>query len=634
MTPAEVAARFHAVPRGKGWVATCPTHEDSTPSLSIDPGNKGGVLVTCRAQCPKADVLAAVGLTMKDLQPAATGPAATIATVYDYRDERRVLLYQVVRYVPKDFKQRRPDGAGGFVWSIAGIRRVLYRLPELAGPRVWLTEGEKDADRLIREGFAATTFAGGGSAAWHTAYTDQLRVAGVSDVVLVPHHDPTGIKHTATVTAALRDTGIAVQVVSLAGLRPKGDVSDWLDAGHTRAELERLADPESCDCPICGLEACEGHPDAPSTRWAGTNPVSASVPRGNGAARCVRLTAASTIMPEPVRWLWEDRLALGTFALVGGREGIGKSICVMTLAADLTRGRLAGAYIGSPKSVILAATEDSWSHTIVPRLMAADADLTRIYRVDVITQQILQGELSLPTDLPDLEAAIPAHDVALVVLDPLMSRLKANLDSHKDAEVRQALEPLVSLAHRTSTTVLGLIHVNKSGSQDALSALMGSRAFVAVARAVLFVMLDPEHEHTRLLGQAKNNLGRMDLPTKSFTIRGENVAVRGDPIWTGALTWTADVNRSIRDVMQEAAETSGSGSRTATSDAAEWLEDYLRAANGVADALLIKRAGAQAGHSKNTLYRAKSRLGLLSQSSGFPRRAFWSLPGADVPELQ
>jgi hypothetical protein len=83
----------------------------------------------------------------------------------------------------------------------------------------------------------------------------------------------------------------------------------------------------------------------------------------------------SDIKVRPVRWLWQDRMPLGALTPVGGREGIGKTLCCYTLAADITRGRLAGTYQHIPRSVIVAATEDSWEHTIVPRLMAAGANL-------------------------------------------------------------------------------------------------------------------------------------------------------------------------------------------------------------------------------------------------------------------
>lgn len=382
------------------------------------------------------------------------------------------------------------------------------------------------------------------------------------------------------------------------------------------------------DCPVCGCSNCDNPTHAIPFHLRGTNPVPGA--NGNGritGARMVRLTPASAITPVPVRWLWDERLALGTFGLVGGREGIGKSLCMLTLAADLTKGRLPGVYAGTPRSVILAATEDSWEHTIVPRLMGADADLSRIYRVDVATTKVLQADLSLPDDIGELERIIPEYDVSLVILDPLLSRLQGKLDSHKDAEVRQALEPLVTLADRTKCTIVGLIHVNKSGSTDALTSLMGSRAFAAVARAVLFVMKDPEHEETRLLGQAKNNLGRTGLPTRTFTITSVNVSPQGnEAIWTGKLEWAGDIDRSIREVLSDAAMGDLEGSASVVTEAAHWMTDYLTDAGGSEDSNVIRRAGQQAGHSKNSLYKAKDRLGLLTASSGFPRRVFWSLP--------
>ncbi len=330
-----------------------------------------------------------------------------------------------------------------------------------------------------------------------------------------------------------------------------------------QAEQETSTPPEAV--PVLAL----GHSQERAGAAADPHIDRASVTRG----RRVSLTAAGAIKPRPVRWLWEQRLALGMFGLLGGREGIGKSILAYTLAADITRGRLDGAYLGSPRAVIVAATEDSWEHTIVPRLMAAGADLDRVFRVDVTTPEGVDTSISLPSDLADVERVTSEAGAALLILDPLLSRLDPALDTHKDAEVRRALEPLVALATRTTCSVLGLIHVNKSTSSDPLTTLMASRAFAAVARAVLFVMTDPDDESVRLLGQAKNNLGRMDLPTLTFTIEGACVAETAEgPVWTGKLHWLGETTRSIREAMEAA--TASTGDRTATAEAADWLHDY------------------------------------------------------------
>ena len=339
-------------------------------------------------------------------------------------------------------------------------------------------------------------------------------------------------------------------------------------------------------------------------------------------SRRLVLTAASTIKPRPVVWLWEGRLALGTLGLLAGREGIGKSTLAYSLAADVTKGRLTGARLGSPRSVLVAATEDSWEHTIVPRLMAADADLARVYRVEVVSADAVHVGLSLPRDMHALEGAAREADAALLLLDPLMSRL-GDLDTHRDAEVRQALEPLVALADRAGMAVLGLIHHNKSGSADPLQLVMGSKAFTAVARSVHTVVLDPDDEsgERKLFGTPKNNLGRTDLPTLAYRIVSHAIDTDEGTAWTGRLDWDGETVESIGSVMSRASD----GDKSATSEAGDWLADYLDMTGG-APSSDVKRDGAEAGHSLDALKRARQRIGAVVKSEGFPRSTHWYPP--------
>src|SRR5665647_2372080 len=121
--------------------------------------------------------------------------------------------------------------------------------------------------------------------------------------------------------------------------------------------------------------------------------------------RHVVLTSAASIKPRPVFWLWKNRLALGTLGLLAGREGVGKSTLGYWIAARITQGDLFGCFAGTPKAVLVCATEDSWEHTIVPRLMAAGANLARVYRVDVVTAMNITVGMSLPRDLEGAERA-------------------------------------------------------------------------------------------------------------------------------------------------------------------------------------------------------------------------------------
>src|SRR3954453_2699400 len=124
----EIAARFPPYRQeGKGYKCTCPCHPDHDPSLDITMGDKGVPVVTCRAGCDQGQVWAAV-IPPRQPKP---GAGRRITATYDYTDEHGVVLYQAVRFEPKDFRQRQPDGAGGCRWSMAGFRYVPYHLPSV-----------------------------------------------------------------------------------------------------------------------------------------------------------------------------------------------------------------------------------------------------------------------------------------------------------------------------------------------------------------------------------------------------------------------------------------------------------------------------------------------------------------------
>jgi hypothetical protein len=342
----------------------------------------------------------------------------------------------------------------------------------------------------------------------------------------------------------------------------------------------------------------------------------------------VQLTAANHIHPKPVHWFWEERLALGTLGLLAGDVGLGKSMLSYWIAARASRGQLPGEYHGQPKAVLVCAAEDSWAHTIVPRLIAADADLTRVFRVEVETPEGVTTGLSLPRDLTDLEQAADQQDAALLILDPLISRLSDTLDTHRDGDVRRALEPLVAIAEQTRMAVLGLIHHNKSGSVDPLQLVMASKAFTAVARSVHSVIRDPddETEARRLFGSPKNNLGREDLTTLAFVIASHQIDTDEGPANTGRLDWVGEVDGTIADAMRRGMDED----RTATAEATDWLEDYLAQHGGTASSTDIKRDGGRAGHALRTLHRARQRVRAVVSSEGFPRVSWWSLPVTQI----
>jgi putative DNA primase/helicase len=162
-----------------------------------------------------------------------------IVAQYDYRDEQGELLFQVCRMEPKDFRQRRPDGNRGWIWSTKGVRQVPYRLGDVTAGRdgrIYVVEGEKDADRLAGLGLIATTNPGG-AGKWNLRFSQYFEGA---EVAVIADNDQAGRDHACAVASNLAPAAANVRVLELRGLPEKGDVSDWLDAGGTIEELDAL----------------------------------------------------------------------------------------------------------------------------------------------------------------------------------------------------------------------------------------------------------------------------------------------------------------------------------------------------------------------------------------------------------
>jgi P4 family phage/plasmid primase-like protien len=253
---------------GTGWKARCPCpeHEDKRNSLSLSVGDDGRLLVRCHRGCTFDAIAEALGVEQRDFFP--PHPAeqdnghsklGRIVAKYDYCDEEGELLFQTVRLDPKGFRQRIPDGNGGWKWKLNGVRRVPFRLPELlaSGKRqtVFIVEGEKDVDRLRGLGLVATCNAAGADK-WRPEFSDHL---DGRTVVILPDNDPAGRTHAEQVAASLSGLAESVKVVTLPGLPDKGDVSDWFDQGGSKDGL---------------LTLCENTPE-----WT---PAAATVAESNG----------------------------------------------------------------------------------------------------------------------------------------------------------------------------------------------------------------------------------------------------------------------------------------------------------------------------------------------------------------
>ncbi len=342
-------------------------------------------------------------------------------------------------------------------------------------------------------------------------------------------------------------------------------------------------------------------------------------------ARQVRLTPASAIRLRPTYWLWDERIPLGALVLGPGREGIGKSLFCAWLAAQVTHGTLPGVHYGQPRAVIYAATEDSWERTIAGRLFVAGADMDRVYRVEVESVTGTTLPLSLPRDCDDLADVIERAGVGLLVLDPLISAVDSRIDVNGE-KLREALEPLGALADRTGCSIFGLAHFNKATGTDVLSRITGSRAFAAVARAVIAFARDTTADDgSCVLSQVKNNLGRLNLPSLRYRVDSVTLDTDEGPGQWGRLEFIGETNTHVDELLNDG--TGNSGDREEQDEVTEWLRDYLTDAGGSALADDVYAAGRQAGYGKNKLRAAKADLGIgKPRKNGMRGGWFWHLP--------
>ena len=218
----EILAQLKGVKRvGENYLAICPAHNDRVPSLSITE-KEGKLLMKCFAGCSFEDIMAKLKVDRPQTE-------RVITNTYDYCDESNGLLYQVVRYEPKSFRQRRPDG-NGWIWDLKGITPVIYNLLAVKlgihnDQIIYFVEGEKDADNLIKEGLIATTMSGGSNSKWQPQYTETLKDAMV---VLIPDNDDAGKKWANNVGNMLYGWARMLKVVGLPDIKKDGDVTDWL----------------------------------------------------------------------------------------------------------------------------------------------------------------------------------------------------------------------------------------------------------------------------------------------------------------------------------------------------------------------------------------------------------------------
>jgi hypothetical protein len=304
MNTEAILQRLEGVRRkGNRWIALCPAHPDKNPSLSIVQIDRK-VLILCHAGCSTQAILAALGIEARDLFEDGGGEKRIVAE-YDYCDEKGELLFQVVRFEPKDFRQRRSDGNGGWTWKLNGTRRVLYRLGEVIAARsVLICEGEKDCETARAFDLVATCNPHG-AGKWRTEYSETLKG---KRVCVIADADEPGRKHAQEVAASLFGNVESLRVLELPHAK---DLTEWISQGGTREDLLQLL------------------------RSAGEWKPAVAATYGFTLSHLGELLSRPDI---PVEYVVEGLLVIGTVSCVIAKPKVGKNTFARNLCVAVSRG--------------------------------------------------------------------------------------------------------------------------------------------------------------------------------------------------------------------------------------------------------------------------------------------------------
>lgn len=401
---------------GSGWVARCPLHEDNTASMKVDEKD-GTILVKCHAGCDQKELAAKLGLGGNGHNP--QEPEAT----YGYLDERGQLLFQSLRFPGKRFRQRRIDPNAqtedGWVWDLTGVRLVPYRLPEVIqgvaeGQTIFITEGEKDADRLRQEGRVATCNPMG-AGKWREEFSQYFR--GATHVIIVADRDEPGRKHAISVFDNLEPVAQNVWIVQA---KEGKDVSDHLDAGFAIEELV-VADPR--------------------TFRRSYQPLDLFVPA------------------PPVAWVVENIVVAGEATLLVADGGTGKSYFALAMSLAVSDG---GSFLGqrTKQGRVIYVDEEGSRDLALQRLQELGATHEQKQSIDYLNF----AGVDLVKHPDRLIADAKLVDPILIVIDSHAKVTKSVGDENSNNEMGRVWDQgFLRLAKETGAAVLVIHHTAAPG---------------------------------------------------------------------------------------------------------------------------------------------------------------------------
>jgi putative DNA primase/helicase len=348
----------------------------------------------------------------------------------------------------------------------------------------------------------------------------------------------------------------------------------------------------------------------------------ASAPGGDSGATLVNLVRGDAVTARAIDWLWKGYLARGKMHVVAGAPSTGKTTLALKCGATVTQGgRWPDGSRAECGDVLIWSGEDSIEDTLVPRLLAMDADMSRVHFVG----NVREGRGVVPFDpakhFPALvSAASRLPELRLMIVDPIVSAVSG--DSHKNAEVRRGLAPLVAFAERVGCALLGVTHFTKgTQGREPVERITGSLGFGAVTRiAFATAKLPAEEGGGRVLVRAKSNIGEEGNGFRYEVVPVELAGCTG--ITATRIEWGEPIEGSAREILANA--------EVPEDDAGGDPKKYLRSLllDGPMDAAEVLKDARANGFSKDQMYRARRALGVQARKGGMRGGWRWFLPEA------
>ena len=449
--------------RGEEIDAQCPFHKDRQASFSA---NMETGLWKCHAGCGDgnarqfAERLGVEAPTEND-----SGTKRQVITRYEYKDEYGHPLFRVCRTTPKGFFQERYD-SGQWVSGIKEVRRVLYRLPEvLKAQVVYIVEGEKDVDRLWSMGIP-TTCNPGGAGKWRDEYS---AIIAEKKAIIIPDNDNPGEDHVLQVAKSLLSFAEVVKVVSLPGLglrkeKHGEDISDWLDAGHSREELARIVK----ETPRVTRESLGTFLPTPPLYTPGES-EEVKTP----------LIWAKDVPPlkegEELESLWGPFLFPSSLHTMWGDAGLGKTTLLYNIAIRMARGEEFGGF--KPPRPLRVLYYD-----------LETPDLLFRRKLHLISENDPPKGLAFARSFYASEALALAkeHGFDLIIIDTLNEAFETK-DEGDNAEANREMRELRRIVKDSGAAIVALSHMGKDPSAKGVYKLRGASARPAAADVVLNV---------------------------------------------------------------------------------------------------------------------------------------------------